>query len=327
MKIRWKELTDREISLQYTPDHPGATWVEPILAKMDEAPFGKPTQGNAESRAQALGELRPQKAAPLKSRTRPLNLQFSLRKVDEVAIVDGEIRTEICLLCSRCGKAFAFPLKFPFSALFCKDPVMAGISHLAPPEDDPEAPVRPSGQNYGVARTGGGRRIRAEQTRERKRAAAEGRAPLIGAPPKSLSFSEDDDRDEPEVLGDPMDFSASSAELDITYLTDDSIDLGEVLSEQIRLQLPAQPLCQPNCKGVCFQCGADLSLGRCACAQIQSSHPFEALKDHPLAKLQSTGGDSELKDRNSKPHRSTPLDRTPAIPQKKPPQPSFRKKK
>ncbi len=71
-------------------------------------------------------------------------------------------------------------------------------------------------------------------------------------------------------------------DLDITYLSEDWIDLGAVTTEQLQLQVPFQPLCAETCKGMCTHCGADLNVGRCACAKIKSAHPFSVLKDLKL---------------------------------------------
>ena len=71
----------------------------------------------------------------------------------------------------------------------------------------------------------------------------------------------------------------SGQDLDITYLSQDFIDLADVLTEQLQLQVPFQPLCKESCKGVCTQCGADLNVGRCACAKITKATPFSVLKD------------------------------------------------
>ena len=72
---------------------------------------------------------------------------------------------------------------------------------------------------------------------------------------------------------------AEGKDLDITYLAHDFIDLSDVLSEHLQLQVPFQPLCQESCKGICTQCGADLNTGRCACAKIATTRPFSVLKD------------------------------------------------
>lgn len=68
-------------------------------------------------------------------------------------------------------------------------------------------------------------------------------------------------------------------DLDITYLSEDTIDLKAVLTEQLQLQVPFQPLCREDCKGICFNCGADLNVGRCACAKVTKANPFAALKE------------------------------------------------
>jgi len=68
-------------------------------------------------------------------------------------------------------------------------------------------------------------------------------------------------------------------DLDITYVTEPIINLSEVLTEQLQLQVPFQPLCKESCKGICANCGADLNVGRCACAKLATTKPFSVLKD------------------------------------------------
>ncbi len=68
-----------------------------------------------------------------------------------------------------------------------------------------------------------------------------------------------------------------SRDIDITYLAEDHIELGEVVREQLQLQIPFQPLCSETCKGLCSNCGTDLNQGRCACARLQKASPFAAL--------------------------------------------------
>ncbi|MCC7440421.1 MAG: DUF177 domain-containing protein [Bdellovibrionales bacterium] len=66
-------------------------------------------------------------------------------------------------------------------------------------------------------------------------------------------------------------------DLDITYLTEDYIDVKAVVSEQVQLQVPFQPLCQEDCQGICVNCGADQNRGRCACARLVKESAFAAL--------------------------------------------------
>jgi uncharacterized protein len=163
---------------------------------------------------------------------RPIRVHFSLRKVDEVVVLSGNINTHVSLICSRCANPFQLALTPGISGLFCKDPVMAGVGYL---NDETQ---RPSGQNKGYAR-----------------------------------HAHDEKADEEISQG---------KDLDITYLSNDYVDLSEVLTEHLQLHVPFQPLCREDCKGMCSQCGADLNTGRCACAKITSAKPFSVLKDFKL---------------------------------------------
>lgn len=66
---------------------------------------------------------------------------------------------------------------------------------------------------------------------------------------------------------------------EISHISQDFIDLSEVLAEQIQLLVPYQPLCKEACKGLCAQCGQDLNQGSCACASQNSTGPLATLKD------------------------------------------------
>ena len=74
----------------------------------------------------------------------------------------------------------------------------------------------------------------------------------------------------------------SNQDIDITYLTDDFIELGDLITEQVQLQIPFQPLCAEACRGVCLHCGTNLNKGRCACAKLQKETPFSVLRDFKL---------------------------------------------
>ncbi|NWG19851.1 MAG: DUF177 domain-containing protein [Chloroflexi bacterium] len=55
-------------------------------------------------------------------------------------------------------------------------------------------------------------------------------------------------------------------------------DVGEALREYVLLELPMQPLCRPDCRGLCPTCGADLNVEQCACADTAADERFEALR-------------------------------------------------
>ncbi len=58
-----------------------------------------------------------------------------------------------------------------------------------------------------------------------------------------------------------------------------SLDLGPALQAAIVVDLPIAPLHDPDCKGICPRCGADLSEGPCGCRPAPSESPFSVLKD------------------------------------------------
>lgn len=63
------------------------------------------------------------------------------------------------------------------------------------------------------------------------------------------------------------------------------IDLEPMLRDALGLELPLNPICSKDCKGLCAHCGADLNAGPCDCRDDDTDPrwaPLEELK----AKLQ-----------------------------------------
>ena len=56
------------------------------------------------------------------------------------------------------------------------------------------------------------------------------------------------------------------------FYRDDVIDLGQMMDEQIYLALPMKPLCRPDCKGLCPNCGTNLNVATCDC-QVRWEDP------------------------------------------------------
>ena len=44
---------------------------------------------------------------------------------------------------------------------------------------------------------------------------------------------------------------------------DGFIDLAPLIKEYLTMELPIQPICKPDCKGLCPECGANLNQGAC----------------------------------------------------------------
>ena len=73
-------------------------------------------------------------------------------------------------------------------------------------------------------------------------------------------------------LGDEQD--------DDTYVvvSDERLDLEELLREDILLELPSKYLCSPDCKGLCPKCGKNLNEGDCGCEAEEIDPRLEVLK-------------------------------------------------
>jgi len=56
-------------------------------------------------------------------------------------------------------------------------------------------------------------------------------------------------------------------DLDVAVYEDDTIDIDQMVREQIELSLPPRVLCREDCRGLCSQCGTDLNVEGCGCVK------------------------------------------------------------
>lgn len=79
----------------------------------------------------------------------------------------------------------------------------------------------------------------------------------------SIDFSEEYLPVVDVVTGRPMHRPADSA----VFLISDTheLDVGQAVREYGLLELPMQPLCRADCRGLCPQCGADRNVEPCHC--------------------------------------------------------------
>jgi len=68
-------------------------------------------------------------------------------------------------------------------------------------------------------------------------------------------------------------------DLDVSIYDGEKIDLTDLVREQILLDLPAQILCQEDCKGLCQKCGANLNEVNCNCEEKEIDPRWSALKN------------------------------------------------
>jgi uncharacterized protein len=73
-----------------------------------------------------------------------------------------------------------------------------------------------------------------------------------------------------------------SEEMESSFLEGGEIHLSEIACEQIFLEIPYQPLCREECKGLCSVCGKDQNLSSCECVKEEWTSGFSALKNLKL---------------------------------------------
>lgn len=67
-------------------------------------------------------------------------------------------------------------------------------------------------------------------------------------------------------------------DLTTEFYENDALDVAALVREQCYLALPMKPLCRPDCKGLCSQCGVNLNTSTCACDQTWVDPRLAALK-------------------------------------------------
>ncbi len=72
----------------------------------------------------------------------------------------------------------------------------------------------------------------------------------------------------PQFRAPQREIELSADELSAGFYSEQHIDLSALVDEETLLALPSQPLCQPNCRGLCGQCGTNLNVESCACRPL-----------------------------------------------------------
>ena len=67
-------------------------------------------------------------------------------------------------------------------------------------------------------------------------------------------------------------------ELNVSYYAGDSIDISNLVSELVAVNIPIKPLCSDDCKGLCTKCGVNLSEEHCDCKEEMIDERWMILK-------------------------------------------------
>ena len=83
-----------------------------------------------------------------------------------------------------------------------------------------------------------------------------------------------------EAEGVPGDVETEleAEDLEFGSYSGQTLQLEQILGEQIVLALPIQSLCREDCRGLCEHCGINLNEDSCICHREHAASPFAALK-------------------------------------------------
>ena len=104
MKVYFHEIRDEELSYSFTEDTP---WIMEVIGQLDERMD------------------RIQRPPNWKPRSRPTEVSFTLRRLDDLIHVTGKVKTQLYMLCSLCADPFQLPINIQFHALLTQSEVYA----------------------------------------------------------------------------------------------------------------------------------------------------------------------------------------------------------
>jgi uncharacterized protein len=67
-------------------------------------------------------------------------------------------------------------------------------------------------------------------------------------------------------------------EMGLDWIRGEALDLRTAIQEQVLLAIPLQPVCRPDCRGLCSRCGKSLNAGPCGCEPAEPDPRWAALR-------------------------------------------------
>jgi uncharacterized metal-binding protein YceD (DUF177 family) len=77
-------------------------------------------------------------------------------------------------------------------------------------------------------------------------------------------------------------FETEPVEGETYRLEHDLLDLEPLVRDALVLELPHTPLCDPDCRGLCPNCGTDRNTSSCDCADVDPDPRWAALRSLDL---------------------------------------------
>ncbi len=91
------------------------------------------------------------------------------------------------------------------------------------------------------------------------------RTPISYEIDRELDFNESDNEDERLE--------------EMSYIDGYHLDVDKLVYSEIMMNVPLRVLCDDDCKGLCFKCGANLNKGECGCDRVQLDPRMSVIQD------------------------------------------------
>ena len=220
MKVYFHEIKEHDLEYHFSESTP---WVMDVIGALDERMD------------------RIQRPPNWKPRSRPTEVSFTLRRVEDLIHVSGKIKTQLNLLCSLCADGFPFPIHTQFHVLLTQSALYA------------------------------------ETPRESSHKAGIDSDEAIESFFNADDSDDDDDLKDEDSAAPAMNLHASDFEVNV--VTEPLADLKEILHEQIVLILPMQPKPERNDKDECVKCGRNQITYLPKQEELLKENPFSVLKN------------------------------------------------
>ncbi|MGS0764181.1 YceD family protein [Syntrophomonas curvata] len=66
---------------------------------------------------------------------------------------------------------------------------------------------------------------------------------------------------------------------DVVFFSSDEVEIQPYVEGLIFSEIPLTPLCSPNCKGICQQCGINRNMAQCQCLYENTDPRWDKLKN------------------------------------------------
>lgn len=84
---------------------------------------------------------------------------------------------------------------------------------------------------------------------------------------------------QPKWSSEHVEVELKYEEMEVAFYDGIAFDVDLMVLEQIELAMPMKFICREDCKGLCYQCGADLNEGDCVCNRENGDARLSVLLD------------------------------------------------